>query len=205
MKSFDEAKKCWNENKQHEKGELQGEEVKQIIRQRIRKEKKVLFEYFWASYTWQFIIYVAMTNMIIQFWGDWKSVLICFSGILMYVPFTTVFIKKFKWMAAKADGSLQSLHSRLKLQREKMNDFFVFKRRFDWLGIPLNCLIITLIIFKLWVPGGWESHVTGAVIVYLLAITAFLIATVVENRKRFREPLYKMEGIIKEMEEEQFS
>ncbi|HEY5822873.1 MAG TPA: hypothetical protein VIT44_00815, partial [Cyclobacteriaceae bacterium] len=183
--------------------ELLGDEVKQMIRQRIRREKKVLFEYFWASYAWQFIIYVATTNMIIHFWGDWKVVLVCLTGILMYVPFTTVFIKKFTRMAAKTNGSFQNLHSNLKLQWDKMNEFFVFKRRFDWLGIPVSCLILTLIIFKLWVPGGWEEHLMGALIVYLLAIAAFLLATVMENRKRFKDPLNKLSLIIKEIEEAQ--
>jgi hypothetical protein len=202
MKSLDEAKKCWGESKERKQVELPGDEVKQIIRQRIRKEKKVLFEYFWASYTWQFIIYVAMTNMIIHFWGDWNVVAVCVTGILIYIPFTTVFIKKFIRMAMKTNGSSQNLYSNIKLQWNKMNEFFAFKRKFDWLGIPLSCFIITMIIFKLWVPGGWEEHVTGALIVYLLAISAFLIATLMENKKRFREPLYKLQLIINEIEED---
>jgi len=201
MKSLDEAKKCWSESKERKPDELPGDEIKQIIRQRIRKEKKALFEYFWASYTWQFIIYVAMTRLIILFWGDWKAVLVCLTGIVLYTPFTTVFIKKFTRMAAKTNGSFQSLHSNLKLQWEKMNEFFTFKKRFDWLGIPVSCFILTLIIFKLWVPGGLEEHLIGALIVYLFAIIAFLIATVMENRKRFKEPLYKLGLIIREIEE----
>jgi len=203
MKSLDEAKKCWSESKENKQVELPGDEVKQIIRQRIRKEKKVLFEYFWASYIWQFIIYVAMTNMIIRFWGDLRIVVVSLVGILMYIPFTIVFIKKFTKMSGKTNGSFQSLRSNLKLQWNKMNEFFVFKRRFDWLGIPVSCFILTVIIFKLWVPGGWEEHLTGALIVYLFAIIAFLIATVIENRKRFKKPLYKLSLIIKEIEEEQ--
>jgi len=198
MKSLDEAKKCWNANR--ELKDLPENALREIVRQRVRKEKKVLFEYFWASYFWQFIIYVAMTRLIILFWGDWRVVSICFVGILIYVPFTTIFIKKFTWMAGKTNGSSQSLYSNLKVQWDKMNDFFVFKKRFDWLGIPVSCFILTLIIFKLWVPGGWEEHVAGALIVYLFAIAAFLTATVMENKKKFKEPLYKLGLIIKEIE-----
>jgi len=193
MKSMDEAKNCWTESKAYEKGELKNDEVGQIIRQRIRKEKKMLFEYFWASYLWQFIIYVVMSNMIIRFWGDWTAVGICFAGMMIYIPFTTIFIKKFTSMASRTNGSAQSIYSNIKLQCEKMNEFFAFKRKFDWLGIPVSCFIITLVIFKLWVPGGWEAHMLGAMIVYLFAIASFLIATVVENKKRFRQPLYSFQ------------
>jgi hypothetical protein len=202
MESLESFKKQWSESKDQEGTDLAVTDVRQIVKTRIKKEKKILFEYFWASYFWQFIIYISMTRLIIYFWGDWSSVLFCLTGILLYIPFTAVFIKKFTSMALKSNQSSQSVYVNLKTQWERISEFFLFKRRFDWLGIPVSCFIITLVIFKLWVPGGWEEHMIGSVIIYIITLVAFLIATLVENKKRFETPLYHLQQIMNEMQEE---
>lgn len=199
MDSLDQLKKSWNEAKGKETG-LQQEDVKQMIAKRIRKEKRTFFEYFWTSYAWQFLIYVSLTRLTILFWGDWMAVLFCLAGILLYVPFTFLLIRKFASWALPATTN-QDIKSRLKNQFSKMSEFFRFKKGFDWIGVPFSSFMITFIVFRLWVPGDWTLHPMGAALTFSFTLFVFIIVTFDENKRKFKKPLYSLQQVVKEMEE----
>jgi len=203
METFDELQKSWNENKARESAALNKGVVVEVIAAQIRKERNKIFRYFWASYFWQFLIYASLGHLMVRYWGEGQTVILCAAGILMYLPFTTVFIKKYNRMAwQKSNSSAQNVLASLQMQHSLLTSFFRFKKKFDWIGIPITCLLLTAIIFKLWVPNGWAAHVAGAIISYVLILSAFLIATFTENRRSFKVPLEGLRLVMSEMQEE---
>jgi hypothetical protein len=202
MDMLENAKETWSKTESLNEKQMNEMDLSKIISSRVRKEKKVLSEYFWASYIWQFLVYIAMTRLIVYFWDDWNAVLLCMGGIGVYIPFTILFIKKFKSMMLRSDGSASSILANLKTQCQQVTEFFIFKKRFDWLSIPFTCFLLTEIIFKLWVTGGWKNHLAGGITTFILILAVFITATVIENDKRFKTPLLKLQSVIRDMEEE---
>ena len=71
METLDEAKNLWqNTNQQTNQPLLNKVEVENIIKLRIKKEKKNAAEYFWLSFAYQLLIYAFACHLIIKYWGD---------------------------------------------------------------------------------------------------------------------------------------
>ncbi|MEJ0057270.1 MAG: hypothetical protein WDN75_17410 [Bacteroidota bacterium] len=94
MESIDEMKNLWEKSRQNDTKEaFDQERVLLLIRARIKKEKTTIGQYMLASWVWQFTLYALLVNMIIRFWGDWKSVLACLAGIGVYSQFTVKYAR----------------------------------------------------------------------------------------------------------------
>jgi len=74
------------------------------------------------------------------------------------------------------------------------------KNRFDWVMVPLNCVLIVLINFILFVPGGVQENLLAAIILLIVWHVIFIIAIRFENKRKFKEPLSQMETILEEFE-----
>jgi hypothetical protein len=206
METFAEIKKCWQENTSQKSGAdlLSKASVATVIRQRVKKEKNKVMQYFWASFTYQVLIYAFASHLVIKFWDDRQIMLLAVCGALLYIPFTIVLLKKFKAMntqiAVKLDYSAQNIRDNVKNQYLLLSEFFRFKKRFEWLAIPLSCFIMVMIVFKLYVPGGMEDHLTGGIISFLALLACFVTAIYFENRKRFIEPLRQLELVLEDID-----
>jgi len=62
----------------------------------------------------------------------------------------------------------------------------------------LNCLLIVVINFILFVPGGIMTNVAAGVILLLVWLVIFIIAIRIENKKKFSEPLRQLETILED-------
>ncbi len=205
METFDEMQQSWTLNKKQrlEKFAMNDERVKQIIAPRIKRERNRIFGYFWGSYFWQFAIYASLGHLLIRFWGDGEMMLISLAGIVLYIPFTTVFIRKYSRMATqKSTSSAESVSDHLQKQYVLLVEFFQFKKKFDWIGIPVTCFILTVTVFKLWVPNGPMQHLTAAAITYLCTLIAFVAATVSENKKSFRQPIEGLQQVMNDLKQD---
>lgn len=207
MKSFEEIQKCWKEGRNTVPAtmELSNTVLEKLIRSGVKKEQKMVWEYCVASGFWQWLIYAALTHFIVRFWGDWKFVSACAALIVLYIPFTAMFIKKFRHMRIlkfnKSALLSQDIHASLTTQHKMLKDFFVFKKRFDWLNVPVCCLLIVLILHKYNVIPSFSESIAAWIVVFFLYVVLFIVAIYFENKKRFRVPLEKMEEVIREMEE----
>jgi len=77
----------------------------------------------------------------------------------------------------------------------RLADFFQFKKRMDWIGVPVSCAIIVLVTFTLFVERGVERNPLAVLALFALWVGMSLIAIHAENRKRFISPLRRLEQI----------
>lgn len=207
MESFEEVEKFWKANKGQETNpnSLTKESVENMIKPRIKKEQHAVMQYFWASFIYQMLIYALASHLMIRFWGDAQVMLLSLAGALLYIPFTIVLMRKFKAMARmpihQPGMPVRDVYSNVQMKYTLLTEFFRFKRRFDWVAIPLSCLIIVAILFKLYVNDGLEKHLAAGIITYLTILALFIAATYVENKKRFKKPLRQLKLILKDLEQ----
>jgi hypothetical protein len=81
----------------------------------------------------------------------------------------------------------------------RLADFYKFKKRVDWIGVPVSCAIIVVVTFTLFVKGGVEGNPSGSVVVFLLWLGMSLIAVLAENKKRFLSPLRHLELVLSDL------
>ena len=201
MKSFDEAKSFWQAaiNREENISVLNKENFGKIIKSRIKREKKIVAEYFWASLVYQIFVYSFLFHFIIKFWGDMYLLLLSAAGIILYIPFTFVLMRKFKAMYNPPVNLTEDILANVSNQYSLLSQFFRFKKRFDRIAIPVSCFIITAILINLYTIGGIKEHVTGSIVLFLIWLTLFATATWFENKKRFRLPLNQLETILKDI------
>jgi len=200
METLDEAKNLWqNTSQQTNQPTLDKAEVENIIKLRIKKEKKNAAEYFWLSFAYQILIYAFACHLIIKYWGDNLVMLLSAAGIVLYIPLTVILMRKFKAMFNLPAHQAVNLQSDVKNQFTLLSQFFSFKKRFDLLSLPLTSLILTGILFMLYVPGGVESHITGAVIACLGMLLVYGVAAWFENKKHFVHPLNRLRFILEDI------
>ena len=94
----------------------------------------------------------------------------------------------------------QDMLGTLKMQFQLLSGFFKFKRRFDWINTPLCCLLIVMIVYQYGLIPSVRENIVPAAIFFGAYSTLFIVATYLENKKRFRAPLQKMDAIIRELE-----
>lgn len=202
MSILDECKKQWVEKKNDftPRDPYDEATLNTIIKSRIKKQNKVVMQYFWASFALQILVYALLCHVIVKYWSDTLIVLTSLAGILIFIPFTTVMMKKFKRLAmAKIQGtSIQSIHDYVNSRRELLSSFFTFKKRYEWVLIPLSSAIGVWITFEIFVPGGVQAFTTGALITYALTLISCYWAIRSENKKSFIQPLNQLKEILDE-------
>ncbi len=204
MESFDDIKKIWNEEKLSEPSStsVSSEYIDNIISKRLKKVKSSFREYFWVSFFYQNLVYGCLIFLIAKYFNRTDIVILSIAGILIYIPFTIVFMKKFK-SAFQPDNegiafSDNDIYLNIQNSYTRILEFFRFKKRFDWLIVPLNSLLIVVINFILFVPGGIEANLIAGILLFIVWLLIFIIAMRHENKKRFSEPLHQLESILED-------
>lgn len=208
MEEMDEIKKLWTRNSDQQMSTytpINNTIMIDLIKSRIRKEKSKMFEYILALGVWQLLIYSFMSHVVIKYWGDWNIIKYALGGMLLYIPYTIVYAKKFTGKNlqsfARPNSPMKTIKSNLKNQYKQLNDFFNFKRKFDLVGIPLSCFVILMLLSNLNIIPEVEAHIAMAIALYLIYLAMFITATIIDNRKRFKKPLQQLKLVLKEMEE----
>lgn len=202
MKTFDDIKKSWDNDQDTPSHLLNKESVDIIIHSRIRSEKKTLMEYFWGSFMYQNLIYGFGTYFSIKYWNDMQFVLPVLAGMIVYIPFTLLMIIQFKaMMNLKTGKNGNQLNTQVYVAQmhTQLCAFYNLKRKFDWITVPLSCLVFVIIIFKVFVGSAPQEHLQTAIILFLAWLSLFMIAIRFENQKRFKKPLLQIESILKDL------
>jgi len=206
MSTLEELKKEW-EAKGSATSRQQPYDEKsfgKIIKARVKKQTNTSMKYFWASFALQIVVYGLLSHVIVKYWSDTNMVIIGLTGILLYVPFTIVLMRKFKGMAVtrlmdQTDASLQQYVSK---HHDLLQSFYRFKKRYEFFLIPLSSIIGVWLVFKLYVPGGVAAYPSGAVITFGITIISCVIAIWSENKKSFEEPLSQLQQVLDEFKRE---
>ena len=195
----------WKQGKSREAGPapLTGKELQAIVSSRVKKELKTVSQFVWAVIVYQIILYSFLTHTLVRHWGEMRIVLLCLAGAAFYIPLTFALIRRVGTLfrsPSEAPGSMvpDVLH-KVEGEYARLADFFQFKKRMDWIGVPISCAIIVLVTFTLFVKGGVERNPWASVALFALWVGMSLIGIQAENRKRFVSPLLHLEQILDDL------
>ena len=205
MEPNNEIEKVWKEGKTREESlaPLTGNDLQAIISSRVRKELKTVSQFVWAAIAYQIILYSFLTHTLIRHWGEVRIVVLCLAGAAFYIPLTVALIRRVGTLyrhPSEAPGSMAPdvLH-KVEGEYARLADFFQFKKRMDWIGVPVSCAIIVLVTFTLFVEKGVEGNPLASLTFFALWVGMSLIAIHFENRKRFISPLRHLEQVLNDL------
>lgn len=202
MATSDEIDDAWREGKDREANPapLTGKDLQAIVASRVRKEFKTVSQFVWAAIVYQIILYSFLTYTLIAHWGKTGIMLLCLAGGAICVPLTVALIrsvgKLYRPLSAPPGSLVPDLFHKVEEEYTRLADFFRFKKRTDWIGVPVSCAIIVLVTFTLFVDGGLEGNPLAGLAVFALWVGMSLIAIRAENSKRFVAPLRRLEQIL---------
>lgn len=177
-----------------------------VIKSRIRKHTGVAFQYFWASFVLQIIIYSLLCHVTIKYWSDSEVRIVALGAILLYLPFTIILMRKFKKLAilkiSRDVDTVLSLYGNVAQQKVQLDQFYAFKKKYEALLIPLSSAAGVFIIYKLYVPGGIAGHWISSVIIFMAAIVSCFLVIRKENDRNFKKPIEQLQIILDEFSSE---
>jgi len=195
----------WKEGKAQEAdpSPLTGKDLQAIIASRVRKELKTVSEFVWAAIVYQIILYSFLAHTFIRHWGDMQIMLLCLAGGACYIPLTVALVRRIKTLyrrPSEAPGvPVPDVFRKVEGEYARLAEFFQFKKRMDWIGVPVTCAIIVLVTFTLFVEGGIEGNPLGSLVVFGVWVGLSLIAIHAENKKRFISPLRQLELVLDDL------
>lgn len=181
---------------------LRSQDLHRIVSSRVRRERRIVSKFVWAAVVYQIILYSFLTRVLITRWGDERILLLCLSGIALYIPITSALIRRVRAlcpMSIMVGSQVSDILHNVENEYARLADFYKFKKRVDWIGVPVSCAIIVLVTFTLFVKGGVEGNPLGSVIVFLLWLGMSLLAIQAENKKRFLSPLRHLELLLNDL------
>jgi hypothetical protein len=205
MELSNEIENVWKEGKASEEGlaPLTGKDLQAIISSRVRKELKTVSQFVWAAIAYQIILYSILTHTLVRHWGDIQTTLLCLAGAALYIPLTVALLRRAKILYRRPSEALGSavpdVFHKVEGEYARLADFFQFKKRMDWIGVPVSCAIIVLVTFTLFVEGGVRANPVADLTIFALWIGMSLIAIHAENRKRFIAPLRHLEQVLEDL------
>ena len=207
MSTFEELKKMWEADRETAKGytPYDHKTFENIVKSRTKKNMKKAMHYFWGALFLQILVYGLLSHVIIKYGGDTKTLFFGIGGILVHLPFTILLMKKFKQMAVIKPGqgnSDRSLYQYVFQQRAVLQSFYTFKKRYEFLLIPLSTGIGVFLTFKLFVAGGVEENPRSAIITFLISLVSMIMSIHLENKKSFKQPLEDLNRLLKEFQAE---
>jgi hypothetical protein len=204
MAFSNEIVSVWKEGKASDEGcaPLGGKDLHAIISSRVRKQFKTVSQFVWAAIVYQIILYSFLTHTLFRHWGDMWTMLLCLGGVALYVPLTIAFIRRVRKLFGPpgAPGSMvPDLFHKVESEHTRLADFFRFKKRMDWIGVPVSCGIIALVTFTLFVKGGVPANPLAALAFFAIWVAMSLVAIHAENRKRFISPLRHLQQVLDDL------
>ncbi|KAA5542917.1 hypothetical protein [Adhaeribacter rhizoryzae] len=207
MSTLEEYKRIWEqkENAGANQGTITQASLVKIIRNRVQQHTKSALNYFWASFTLQLIVYALLGHVMVKYGQSSRILYLAIAGILLYIPFTIVLLRKFKKLVTEKpvlqSNIDTSLYNYVFGQQALLRSFYHFKKLYEFLLIPSSCAIGVFLVFALYVPGGVHQHWWGAIITFLLSLASCIAAIYAENKKSFILPIKQLQTILDEFEQ----
>lgn len=208
MSTLEELKKMWQQKEVAavDAAMYTQASLEKIIRSRVKKNMKNSLNYFWASFVLQVIVYSLLSYVIVKYWQNTRVLYIATAGIVLYLPFTFMLLRKFKKLVTEKPLQQKnigiSLYNYVFRQQALLRNFYSFKKRYELFLIPLCCAIGALLVFELYVPGGVREHAWGTVVTFLISLACCAAAIYSENKRSFLLPIRQLQNILDEFEQD---
>lgn len=196
---------CWQRGKAKERASaLTGNDLHSIAASRVRKQFKTVAGFVWASVVHQIILYSFLSYTLVRNWGNTPIMLLCLAGAAAYVPLTAALLRRaralYSGTSDTAGTASADIGHYVRAQRDRLADFFRFKRRMDIVGVPVSCAIVVFVTFTLFVSGGVMAYPIASAVVFAIWIGMSAAAVCAENRKRLAAPLKHLEQVLGDLE-----
>ena len=207
MNHFNEWKENWQKDSPPNNMALLDEaSLTSLVKGRTKIQKNKYMQYFWASFIYQIIMYGVFTHIAISYWNDGRLLAVSVLGVLLFIPFTIILMKKFKRLAVLGAGEKDRSEKNLKdfvIEHHRlMKSFFTFKWYYELFLIPLTAAILVWMFFRIYISGGAGAHPAASVVLFLLILGGCAAAITAENNRNFRVPLRNLEAILTDLETE---
>src|SRR5690554_5708193 len=115
------------------------ESINNIVQARIKKQNKMIFHYFWSAFILHNITYGLLCFVIVKYGSDLVVFILGIAALITVIPFTVFMIKRYKALAV---GKLNrdcnaSIYEYVSRQRNLLMDFFIFKKRYEIILLPI--------------------------------------------------------------------
>ncbi|MFD1141125.1 hypothetical protein ACFQ4C_08400 [Larkinella insperata] len=175
--------------------------LEELVRTRARQPINQAMHYFWGALTLQIIVYALLSHVWVRFWTQPHIPWFCLAGMLLYLPFTVMLLKKFKQIAQPnppGKHASLSVQNRIQDQYRNLVSFYRFKKRYEYILIPISTGLCIFLLFSLYVPGGLQQHPTAAGVLYGLTLLSCGWAIRRENLAQFKGPIDELQGLLSE-------
>ena len=188
MELSNEIENVWKEGKAREAAPapMTGKDLQAIISSRVRKELKTVSQFVWAAIAYQIILYSFLTHTLVRHWGDIQTMLLCLAGAALYIPLTVALLRRVKILYCRPSEALGSavpdVFHKVEGEYARLADFFQFKKRMDWIGVPVSCAIIVLVTFTLFVEGGVKANPVASLTIFALWVGMSIMRSMLKIR-----------------------
>jgi len=199
MSTIDEYKRSWQERSADvNRNTIPDDVFYQMVRTRGKKHLGMSMRYFWASLTYNIIVYAMLIHVLIRHIDEPRIVMIVIGGLLIFIPFTAVLVSRFSRIAVVKGHDAASIQHRLQVQLDLLISFFRFKKRYEWFLIPLSCLAGVVLTFEIFVPGALKENLVLGLVIFIGTLASCIAAVANENRKNFKEPIKELKSLLSE-------
>lgn len=200
MKSLDELRSEWKNKRDEEPvpGNYDAQSLHDIVKHRVKKHTGITMRYFWPAFIYQMLVYAMLSHVMLRYPLKPEIMWAGIAGIVLFIPFTWVLMKKFKAMATLRVGhrGIVTMHDYIMQQHALILSFFRFKQWYELILIPMASMIGVWIVFEIFVPGGAIGSFNGVLICLGLTLISCAWAIIRENTRMFREPLRELQKMI---------
>lgn len=189
---------CWQRGKARDGArEVSASDLRSISASHAKKQFRTVAGFVWASLAHQIILYSFLACTLVRNWGNTNIMVLCLAGAAVYVPMTAMLLRRAR---ALFNGATADISNYVRGARDRLADFYRFKRRMDVIGVPVSSAIVVFVTFTLFVPGGLAAYPIAGAVVFAAWIGMSAVAVCAENRKRFVAPLRHLDAVIEDVE-----
>src|SRR5690554_2894558 len=139
MSTLDDLKKSWRNQPKILADSYTSASLKDIVQARVKKQNNMIFRYFWSAFTLHNILYALLCFVIIKYGSNMMVFALSIAALITVIPFTVFMMKRYKALAV---GKLNrdcnaSIYEYVSRQRNLLLDFFLFKKRYEMILLPV--------------------------------------------------------------------
>jgi len=176
---------------------LTAHDLHSITAARVRRQFQTVAGFVWAALVHQIILYAFLACTLVRHWGNAPVMLASLAGAVLYVPLTAMLLRRARLLCGgAADPAGADIAHYVRAARDRLVGFYRFKRRLDFIGVPVSCAIVTFVTFTLFTAGGVAAYPIAGAAVFTAWLVMSGAAVCAENRKRFGGPIRHLDTVI---------